>query len=203
MPQVAYVALIGYREWQWISFALVIIASCGWAISVRMLRAQPTVLPLRQLVAVIAAVGVCMVVFPARGSNDVYSYAMYGRVLSEHSANPYRALPDQFPNDPIFKSVGQRWVHTPSRYGPIFTAVSAVGTAVLPGERLALRVYFQVITGLAVLLLLALVWRRWRSPAALVFVGLHPLMMMSVLNGAHNDIFVGLGVFGDVIGGRA
>ena len=199
VPQIAYVALIRYREWQWISFALVIIASCGWALSVRGLRAQPTALPLRQIVAVIAAVGVCMVVFPARGSNDVFSYAMYGRVLSEHDANPYTALPDQFRNDPIFTSVGQRWVHTPSRYGPIFTAVSAIGTAVLPGERLALRLYFQVITALAVLLLLVLAWRRWHSTAALVFVGLHPLMMMSVVNGAHNDIFVGLGVFGFVL----
>lgn len=199
VPQVVYVAFIEYREWQWLSFALVIVASIGWALSVRALRACPDVLSFRALVALITVVGACMIAFPSRGSNDVFSYAMYGRIVSEHGANPYTALPDEFSGDPLFEAVGRRWTHTPSRYGPVFTGLSAVGTALLPGERLPLRLFFQALTGVGVMTLLILVWRRWRSPAGLAFVGLHPLMMMSVLNGAHNDVFVGLGVFAFVL----
>ncbi len=166
---------------------------------VRSLRRLPNAIPVRMLAVVLAAMSVAMVAFPARGSNDVYSYAMYGRIASEHHANPYTALPDQFRKDPLFASVGPRWTHTPSRYGPLFTAISIVGTSLLPGERLPLRLFFQLLTAFGLGALLVLVWRRWRSPSALAFVGLHPLMMISVVNGAHNDIFVALGVFGFVM----
>ncbi len=194
-PQILYVSLLGYRQRGERAIALFAVATIGWAQLVCVLRRSPGALRLRSAIAVILVMGAVMVSYPARGSNDVYSYSMYGRILTEHHSNPYTALPDQFPHDPLFASVGPVWRHTPSRYGPIFTGLSAIGTSLLPGERIPLRVFFQIVSALAAGSLLLLVWRRWRSPAALVFVALHPLMLVSVVNGAHNDIFVALGVF--------
>ena len=37
-----------------------------------------------------------------------------------------------------------------------------------------------------------LVWRRTRHPAAVAIIGLNPLVVVSVVNGAHNDAWVGL-----------
>ena len=41
---------------------------------------------------------------------------------------------------------------------------------------------------------LALVWRETRSVRSLVFVGLNPAIIISVVNGGHNDALVGLAV---------
>jgi hypothetical protein len=43
------------------------------------------------------------------------------------------------------------------------------------------------------------VWRRTRSPAAVAALGLNPLVIISVVNGAHNDAWVGLAVIGGVV----
>src|SRR5262249_51159946 len=42
--------------------------------------------------------------------------------------------------------------------------------------------------------LLWLLWKRTRNPAALAFVGLNPLLAVSVVNGGHPDALVALGV---------
>jgi hypothetical protein len=44
-----------------------------------------------------------------------------------------------------------------------------------------------------------LVWRRTRSPAAVAAIGLNPLVVISVVNGAHNDAWVGLAVVAGVV----
>ena len=41
---------------------------------------------------------------------------------------------------------------------------------------------------------LALVWRRTRSTAAVLWLGLHPLFGVTVVNGGHIDAAVGLAV---------
>lgn len=140
-----------------------------------------------------------MVVFPPRHSRDVASFSIYGRIVAVHDANPYVDLPSAFADDPVYPEVGRRWVNTPSRYGPLFTGVSALGARVLPARPLPLRLWFQGITLLGALGVAVLAWRRWSSPAALAFVALHPVMTLSVINGAHNDVFVGLGALAFVM----
>ena len=119
--------------------------------------------------------------------------------MSDHHENPYTHVPVEYRSDPMFPTVGLRWITTPSRYGPVFTAVSAIGTALLPAKPLPLRLWFQGIALLGGAGLCVLVWKRTRSPSALVFVALHPLMTLSVINGAHNDVFIPLAAFAGVM----
>ena len=194
-----YVWLARYQWWGVAPIALIMVATLGWWGTVTALRADPGAVSLRGLVVTIVVVSTVMVVFPPRHTRDVASFSIYGRIVAVHDANPYVDLPSAFADDPVYPEVGRRWVNTPSRYGPLFTGVSAIGASLLPARPLPLRLWFQGITLFGALGVAVLVWRRWRSPAALAFVALHPLMTLSVINGAHNDVFVGLGALAFVM----
>ena len=73
-----------------------------------------------------AATAVVALSVPAHFTGDLWSYAMYGRIVAAHHASPYAVLPAHFPSDPMLYHVGRSWRHTYSVYGPAFTAFSAV-----------------------------------------------------------------------------
>lgn len=78
-------------------------------------------------------------------------------------------------------------------------ASSAVGSALAGGSPLVARLFHQLGAAVAVAVALGLVWRRTGSPAAVMLLGLNPLVILSVINGGHNDTLVGLGVLGAVL----
>ena len=115
--------------------------------------------------AIAFVLGVAVTMAPQR-SGDVWSYAMYGRIVAVHHASPYRHVPDEYPNDPMLRFVSPAWLHTGSVYGPTFVAFSA-GVAPLAGDSaIRTRLLYQATAALAVAGALVLVWRRTRSPAA-------------------------------------
>jgi len=147
-------------------------------------------LRLRVVVPTIATVLVVAVVAYPIGSRDIWSYVIYGRMLGLHGASPYLHTPNQFPTDPFLHLVD--WRHTASVYGPGFTVFSTLG-AVLAGPSVLLaRLWHQGAAAIALAIALCVVWRRTRDPGALVWLGLHPLIVVLVVNGGHNDLLVGL-----------
>jgi hypothetical protein len=64
---------------------------------------------------------------------------------------------------------------------------------------LAARLFFQLLAAACVAAVMMIVWRRTRSPAAVAVIGLNPLVVVSVVNGAHNDAWVGLAVLVGVL----
>jgi alpha-1,6-mannosyltransferase len=148
-----------------------------------------------------AAVGLVLlaVIRPIHGSHDVWSYAMYGRTVSAHGANPYEVAPAAFPQDPLLSMVSPAWRHTRSVYGPLFTVLSAGLTALTGTSLLATRLVFQSLSGLAVVTSLVLLYRRGVGANGLVLLGLHPLVIFYVVNGGHNDALVGLGILAAVV----
>jgi hypothetical protein len=58
---------------------------------------------------------------------------------------------------------------------------------------------YQLVAMAAVGAMLWLLWKRTRNPAALAFVGLNPLVAVSVVNGGHSDALVALGVLAGVM----
>ena len=143
---------------------------------------------------VVTAAGVLLVIAvlaPPAGSHDIWSYAMYGRLVSVHHVSPFTHVPADFPHDPMLHLVARGWRHTGSVYGPGFVALSAVGTALTGASQLATRLVFQLLEALALGGVLMIIWRRTRDPVALAFVGLNPALLL-VVNGAHNDLVVGL-----------
>ena len=154
----------------------------------------------------IALTGVCTagllvlaVVQPPTQSNDVWAYAWYGRVVAHYHGSPYRHPAASKPDDKWAQRVDRVWQKTDSVYGPVFTAVSAAGMAVFGFSFLTARLFFQILAALCVLACIVIVWKRTRSPAAVAMLGLNPLVVISVVNGAHNDAWVGLAIVGGVV----
>jgi alpha-1,6-mannosyltransferase len=181
-----------------VAVGLVAIAFASWAIVVRRAdhagRAAGGI-----LAATIGALLVLAVLVPPQGSDDAWGYAVYGREVSAHGASPYTHVPASFPHDPILPRMGSGHRHTRSPYGPAFTGASAVGTAIAGDSPLATRLVFQGGAALAVVAALVLLWRRTRSLGAIAWVGLNPLVIVSVVNDGHNDALVALAILGGVL----
>ena len=159
-------------------------------------------LPVRLVLgAGVVLTALCVAVPPA-GSKDVASYAFYGRIVTEHGENPYVAVPDDHPDDPWYPDVSTRWRQTPSVYGPAFTALSAGITALGGEHRTVVRLLFQATAGLSLVAAAAAVARLTRDAAATAFVALNPVLLASVVNGAHNDAIVGAALLGACVAAR-
>jgi hypothetical protein len=155
----------------------------------------------RLVVGVSGALMLVAVVTPPSSSKDVWAHVMYGRIVSVHHASPYVHVPAEYPNDPALARVAPPWRHTPSVYGPGFTAISAAGTAAAGDSPLAQRLFFQSLAALAVMVALLLLSRSGADPGALAFVGLNPVVVTIVVGG-HNDLLVGVALLAGVLAAR-
>ena len=118
----------------------------------------------RLLIAATGALLVLAVVVPPVQSNDLWLYAAYGRMVSQHGTSPYEAPPSRFRDDPLLPRVDRVWRGTRSLYGPGFIALAAAGTAATGDSALAVRLLFQGLAAAAVLVALLLVDRRTKRP---------------------------------------
>ena len=90
------------------------------------------------------------------------------------------------------RHVSALWQRTPDIYGPVFTVVMAAAAPVIGESTFLARFVYQVIACAAVGALLWVLWKRTRNPTVLAFVGLHPLVAVSVVNGGHPDALIAL-----------
>ena len=149
---------------------------------------------IRPVAAAVGLVLLAALVIGPQSSNDVWSYTMYGRMVSVHDASPYHHVPADFPHDPFDRRVSPIWQHRGSVYGPAFVAYAASLTFLAGNSVLVDRLLFQLGAALAVVLALLLVWRRTRSPAAVAWLGLHPVFGAIVVNSGQIDAFIGLAI---------
>ena len=131
-------------------------------------------LGLAAVAVAIAVTTVAAVWTPPRTSNDLWSYEMYGRMVTVHGASPYDHVPAEFRSDPFARRVSPRWMHRASVYGPLFLGVATAGAWVAGPSPLSARLFFQAFAALALLITLVVVWRTTRNLAALIFLGLEP-----------------------------
>jgi hypothetical protein len=176
-----------------LSVLLVFVATAACAALVAGEHRRPRLGP-RPVVAAVGLVFLVALIAPPRASNDIWSYAIYGRMVSVHHASPYEHVPADFRSDPLFDEVSPIWRHRGSVYGPAFVAFAAGVTYVAGDSPTTTRLLFQVAAAVVVAAVLALVWRRTRSAAALAWLGLHPLFGATVVNSGQVDAFVGLAI---------
>lgn len=158
----------------------------------------------RAVVAVAVAAQVSLVAFPLLLSRDVYSYAAYGRIAAVHGANPYLSPPSAFPDDPIVDVVGERWLDTPSVYGPAFTLASAglADASADPRDLVASFRVLAIVGAVATTLLLAALARRVapeRASFAVAAFGLNPVVLLHGAAGGHNDLLVSAALVGGAV----
>ena len=143
---------------------------------------------------------------PPQWLTDAFNYLGFARLGALHGLNPYGHTPAAVPLDPAFQYV--TWPHLTSPYGPLFT----LGSYLLVPLGVAAGLWaIKLATVAASLGCLTLVWRiaqRLERPPvpAVLFVGLNPLVLIYGVGGAHNDVFMLLGLLAGVwwaLAGRA
>ncbi|HTA97158.1 MAG TPA: hypothetical protein VK730_05895 [Solirubrobacteraceae bacterium] len=145
----------------------------------------------RWVIAAIVGAHAIMFLSPPLALTDIFNYINYGRMEAVHHLNPYTTIPVLEPhNDPSYAP--SNWHQLLSPYGPLFTLITF---AVVP---LGVAASFWTLKGLLMLTSLGIVFLVWRSArlvgrdpvAAIVFVGLNPVVLIWGLGGDHNDFLM-------------
>jgi Glycosyltransferase family 87 len=136
---------------------------------------------------------------PPAETHDLYSYAMDGRIVAHYGDSPYTHAPSDYPHDPLLREVASGWRHTPSLYGPAFTAASAGIASVAGTDVLANRLGFQLLAAACVLALLLVLYRRTRDPVVVALVGCNPVVLIEVVNAGRNDALVALALLAGIL----
>jgi hypothetical protein len=154
------------------------------------LKYVPT-LRARWTIATVVGVHVILLLSPPLSLTDVFNYINYGRMGMLHGLDPYTTIPALGPHsDPSYALSNWHQLLTP--YGPLFTLITY---AVVP---LGIAGSLWMFKGLLMVLSLATILLVWkcarllgRDPvAAIVLVGLNPLILVWGLGGDHNDFFM-------------
>jgi hypothetical protein len=146
----------------------------------------------RAVLVSIAAVNALVLVAPPLLSTDLFSYIAYGRLGGTYGINPYLYGPNVISFDPLYHLVGVQWTHTPTAYGPLFTALSYP----LAGLNIATNVFaYKGIAALSLVAVVVLVWHAARlrgiDPVkAVALVGLNPVIVIYGVGGGHNDLLM-------------
>ncbi|MEO5876044.1 MAG: polyprenol phosphomannose-dependent alpha 1,6 mannosyltransferase MptB [Streptosporangiaceae bacterium] len=131
---------------------------------------------------------------PIGGSNDVQSYAVYGR-MGVLGLDPYTTVPRELvaAHDQVARFGPDTWLDTPSVYGPVanwlFTFAAHLGGASMFRITLILKV-----VAAAAFALVALVLDRLAGPSpdrrarAHLLWTLNPLLLWACVAGAHVDV---------------
>jgi hypothetical protein len=176
--------------------AVALLAAAG-AFVYALRRAWNGELTLRRILLVAVILHLFAMVIPLFLSRDVYSYAMYGRMVSVYSVNPYVDIPASFIDDPVYPLVSVDWIDSPSVYGPAFVAVSAGITELVTSPPLMVVAFkgLAAVASLGTMLLAAAGARRIRperAAFAALLVGWNPVIVFHGVAGGHNDALVGL-----------
>jgi alpha-1,6-mannosyltransferase len=191
-------------------FALFFELACGFAGIVLLCRAWLTITrsvtreaehQVGHLARVLALWSVPLLVAPPVFSNDIYSYAAQGEMVSRH-ISPYLYGPGVLGSTP-FSSLAQGvWINTPSPYGPLFSGLDG-GIVQLAGHRVLLSiVLLRLLAVVGVALIAAFLPSLARSygkdPGLAFSLGvLNPLVVLFLIGSGHNDaLMMGLLVAG-------
>jgi energy-converting hydrogenase Eha subunit B len=147
--------------------------------------------PVRTLWKILGIWSIPMMVAPPLFSRDVFSYAAQGEMVSHH-LSPYVLGPFSLGSGPWVTAVDVRWGNTPAPYGPLFLFFDGSITKIANHDWIATVVGLRLLECAAVALLAAaLPWLATavgRDPGeALVLGALNPLVLLTLIGGAHND----------------
>jgi hypothetical protein len=128
---------------------------------------------------------------PPLALTDVFNYVNYGRMEIVHHLNPYTTIPILEPHgDPSYYL--SNWHQLLSPYGPLFTVMTF---ALVPLGVAASFWAIKAVLGAVSLATIFLVWKCARlldrdPVAAIVLVGLNPIVLVWGLGGDHNDFLM-------------
>jgi alpha-1,6-mannosyltransferase len=181
-------------QWQWLGvaavYAGVVALLAAWYGVVTVCR-RGGVASLRPLVGLGVAWAVPLVVGPPLMSRDVYAYAAQG-AFAARGGDPYLTSVARLAGSPYSHLVDPLWRHATSPYGPLFLEF-ARGAAAAGGRHVLVTVLALRLVAVAGMILLAVavppLARSYGRPAATAFAlaVLNPLLLLTLVGGAHND----------------
>jgi hypothetical protein len=181
LPPVASLALV---------FGGLILLTRVWFGLLGYLSRQPGV-PVKRIVLVVLVWALPLLLAPPLFSRDVYTYAAQGEMMSHH-INPYSYGPNVLGATPFNTLADSFWSGAESPYGPTFLgidgAVDQASGHVFLVDMVLLRLL--EVAGIALMVAATPTLARWakRDPAHAVLLGAgSPLVLLSLLAGAHND----------------
>jgi hypothetical protein len=145
----------------------------------------------RWAIGAVLAAHACLFLAPPLALTDVFNYVNYGRMEVVHNLNPYTTIPILEPHgDPSYYL--SNWHQLLSPYGPLFTLMTF---ALVP---LGVAGSFWAIKAILAAFSLGTIFLVWkcarilgRDPiAAIVLVGLNPIVLVWGLGGDHNDFLM-------------
>jgi alpha-1,6-mannosyltransferase len=158
-------------------------------------------LSLRLVLLVGVALHALALITPLFLSRDVYSYAIYGRMVSLHGLNPYTSIPAAAWRDPFNTQdlVSVDWIDSPAVYGPAFSAISAGVTGAIRGVPQTVFAFKALAAAASLATMFAAVAAARRvAPERAAFagaiIGWNPVILFHGVAGGHNDTLVGLAV---------
>ncbi|MEV7091021.1 polyprenol phosphomannose-dependent alpha 1,6 mannosyltransferase MptB [Streptomyces sp. NPDC093085] len=182
-------------------FGLVLLIAAWWWLGRAVRSARPPA-P-RELLTTLAVWAAPLLVGPPLFSRDVYSYLAQGAMV-DTGIDVYRHGPALL-GGPLAAEVAPVWLHTPAPYGPVFLAVAARTTDLVPDQLaptglssgvLGMRLVALLGVALMAVFLPLLADRCGVSRAAALWLGaLNPLVLLHLVAGAHNDALM-LGLLG-------
>lgn len=145
---------------------------------------------LRWAAAALVALHAVFLLGPPLPLTDIFNYLNYARLGAVHAVNPYDGLPAAVPVDPSYGYA--TWHHLLDPYGPLFTLLTYPMVKLgLIGSYWTLKLATVAASGGCLALVWKLAERLGRPPlAAVMFVGLNPLVLVYGLGGVHNDFFM-------------
>jgi hypothetical protein len=146
----------------------------------------------RAVIISVAVLNVVVLLGPPLFSTDMFSYQAYARMFATYHANPYVHGPNVIQMDGIYNYIGQKWIATPSVYGPVFTLISSIFAS---ASIVASEFSFKLIAGLASAGTMYFIWRsakiRGLNPArSIALFGLNPLVTLYGVGGGHDDLLM-------------
>jgi hypothetical protein len=135
-------------------------------------------------------------------SYDIYNYMFHAKILWFYHANPHLHAPLEYTGDLWLRFM--RWVHTPSAYGPVFTAIES------PSYLLGLGKFVPVLVLMKLSMSTFFVWcvylvgkvgeelqfAKSKIILSQLMLAFNPFLLMDVVVNGHNDaVMMGLFLF--------
>jgi len=190
---------LGLQAAMWAAFFTIVVLLGRWGS-----RAERTAY--RLIIVGGAFASLVLLLTPPTLSNDLYRYAMFGRMVVTRGLNPYVTPGNALAGDPIVALADGRGV--PTHYGPLFTDLSVVAVWVAGAgpirNALAFKVLATAAGAVSAWAVMALARQQERSgllPLALVVM--NPLVLLETAGSGHNEtIMMALALGGLVAAGK-
>jgi hypothetical protein len=122
------------------------------------------------------------------GSNDIFSYIYFSRVLSEHHTNPFFVAYSTLTNDDFYYFINNKWSVDTTPYGPPFIIIGSL-IAFIGSKSLLLTLFllkgFFIVTNI---LNFILIYKIFNSKKVAFLYAWNPLILYEFAINGHNDV---------------